>query len=302
MVATKSYDVGDDVTEAVEFQVASVDTDPTTVHFRYQKPDGSETVLLYGTDSEVVKDATGKYHVTLNPDAPGIWRYRWEGTGNLDVFFSGAFNVLSVFIPLHTRFADITALAAYMRMNIDLADPFALLALEGATAAIQKYCRQQFVLVVDDTVILDGSGSETMLLPECPVIDVSEVIYDCDLDGARTLLGPGSKSNSEFDFTLESGLLIKRRGEFVLFEDRFNASYGVWPMRRRSVQVTYTHGFALIPPEIVMITITCAGRAIGQDGAELERTGAYQAKYAGQPAELIAGEKRVLDQYRTRKS
>lgn len=301
-MTTRSYDVNDDVTESVEFEASSVDTDPTTVKFRVQKPDGTERTYLYGTDIEVVKTATGKYTITLNPDTPGLYHFRWEGTGNLDAFFDGAFNVLTDFTPISARFCTIAEVASYLRLDLDVGDPFVLVCIEGATEAVQRYCRQQFVLVTDDTVIVDGSGSDTLLLPETPVLDVSEVIFDVDLDGSRILQGPSFGSNAEYDFTLESGLLVKRRGEFVLFEDRFNASFGTWPLRRRSVQVTYTHGYAVIPPAVKMVALVAAARGVSQDGAEQERTGAYLARYAGQPAELTAGEKRVLDQFRTRKS
>lgn len=55
--------------------------DPTTVRFRYRRDAGAITTLVYGTDPEVVKDGTGRYHVELDLNAAGTWHYRFEGTG-----------------------------------------------------------------------------------------------------------------------------------------------------------------------------------------------------------------------------
>jgi len=37
------------------------------------------TTYVYGTDSELVKDATGDYHFDVDVDEEGTWYYRIEG-------------------------------------------------------------------------------------------------------------------------------------------------------------------------------------------------------------------------------
>jgi hypothetical protein len=70
------------------------------------------------------------------------------------------------------------------------------------------------------------------------------VILNADLDNPQTLLGPDNGSNSDYDWT-PNGLLIRRRGNLILYEDRFSATYGLWPSRRKSIAVTYTHGYRI---------------------------------------------------------
>jgi hypothetical protein len=56
--------------------------DPTTVKFKYEKPDGTETTLTYGTDAALTKTSTGKYQATVDLTAVGTWYFRWETTGS----------------------------------------------------------------------------------------------------------------------------------------------------------------------------------------------------------------------------
>lgn len=79
-----AYDLGDKVRLAVDFKVGATLTDPTTVTFKHRPPAGSTTTLVFGTDAEVVQDATGQYHVDLVLNVGGgIWEYRWEASGSL---------------------------------------------------------------------------------------------------------------------------------------------------------------------------------------------------------------------------
>jgi len=84
LVTLNTYDVGDLIRCSVVFAtIAGVDTDPTTVIFRYQDPSGNITVWTFGVDVEVVQDAVGRYHADVSIDEEGSWFYRWEGTGVL---------------------------------------------------------------------------------------------------------------------------------------------------------------------------------------------------------------------------
>lgn len=52
--------------------------DPTTVRFRFRRPDGAVTVYVYGVDVQVVRDSVGHYHCDIVLDVQGDWVYRWE--------------------------------------------------------------------------------------------------------------------------------------------------------------------------------------------------------------------------------
>jgi hypothetical protein len=80
-----SYTVGALVRASATFKdLAGVDADPTTVKFHVFDPiTGVKTTYTFGNpgDEELVKDAVGKYHVDLNVNKVGTWKYKFEGTG-----------------------------------------------------------------------------------------------------------------------------------------------------------------------------------------------------------------------------
>ena len=78
-----AYVKDNEVRLSVEFTLAGVDTDPSTVRCFYKDPAGVITTLTYGVDGILIKDATGKYHVDIYANVVGFWFYRFEGSGSL---------------------------------------------------------------------------------------------------------------------------------------------------------------------------------------------------------------------------
>lgn len=75
------FDVGDLVRSSVTFtDFNGAATDPNTVTFKYEKPDGTVTTIIYPA-AGTVKDSTGVYHADVTITAAGSWWFRWNGTG-----------------------------------------------------------------------------------------------------------------------------------------------------------------------------------------------------------------------------
>lgn len=93
------FDYGDQIkVSANTFKNASdVATDPTTVTFKYKKPDGTMTTLVYLTDAAVVRTGAGAYYVLLTLNMKGTWYVRWEGTGAVIAADEDNFRVVSNF-------------------------------------------------------------------------------------------------------------------------------------------------------------------------------------------------------------
>jgi hypothetical protein len=189
-------------------------------------------------------------------------------------------------------------MSSYLRVEINPTDLIANLALAAATVAIQNYT-DQVITYVNETVILDGTGNDTLLLPELPVLNVTEVIADVDTSYPQILQPQSAGSNADYTFIGgDTGLLIRREGQYVAYLDRFNARYGSWPTRRQSVQVTYSHGYETVPTDLQMLCSIIAARAFAQDGANSENVGTYVAQYHSQPGQIAPMEKTILDRYR----
>lgn len=109
-------------------------------------------------------------------------------------------------------------------LGVDPSDVQLLEALESASGRFRGDCRCHVSRVVDDVEILDGPGTALLLLPNAPVLSVSEVL----VDGVA--------------FTAYK---LARRGAMLRRTDGC-----VWP-EWAAVQVTYTHGYDPIPGDVV---------------------------------------------------
>jgi hypothetical protein len=69
--------------------------DPAAVLFKFKDPAGVVTTYTYGTDSQLVKDSTGKYHVDINASSVGRWYYKFYSTGSGQAAFENHFSVKS---------------------------------------------------------------------------------------------------------------------------------------------------------------------------------------------------------------
>lgn len=92
------YQPGDAVRCSVEFRnLDGTLADPSTVVAKYRNGTGAVTTKTYGSDAEVVRDATGLYHIDISPDAAGTWYYRFAGTGTVIAAVERSFRVTTNF-------------------------------------------------------------------------------------------------------------------------------------------------------------------------------------------------------------
>lgn len=81
-----NYEIDTLVRLAAAFTTVSgaMPTDPTDVKLYVKPPTGGIQTYTYLL-SQVVKDATGMYHYDLLVNAQGVWSYKWQGTGTVQV-------------------------------------------------------------------------------------------------------------------------------------------------------------------------------------------------------------------------
>lgn len=76
------YDYGDLVRVSGHFTDANGDdVDPTVVMLTFVEPGVAAVTYTFGVDADLVRDSAGHYHVDLDADTAGRWRYRWFSTG-----------------------------------------------------------------------------------------------------------------------------------------------------------------------------------------------------------------------------
>jgi hypothetical protein len=171
-------------------------------------------------------------------------------------------------------FATTTDLSNVLGREIDAEDAAALAALDTATAMVQATVGQTIEEVEDDEIVLDGSGTRVLLLPEFPV---SEIEVETEDDGVLV-------DGEDYQWSADG------------YVRRIN---GTWPTDLRSITVTYTHGYAVIPAIVVSVTARLAARLLDTSiTARQETIGSYSVTYnqgTFQADELI-----LLDQYKRR--
>lgn len=177
------------------------------------------------------------------------------------------------------------AFAAFRGVTYDPTDVQAVLALDSAEALIRTYCDQSFDLIEDDIVLLDGTGSRSLLLPQLPIIAVTSV-STFDEDDTETELDP-----SEYVVTETNGILWRK------------SHRDVWCRGIANVSVTYDHGYAELPADLMGAIMDIAARGLASSvGGEVqaEAIGTYSVTYADSASGggLQDGERLVLDRYR----
>lgn len=119
-------------------------------------------------------------------------------------------------------------------------------AIESVTAAIRNYCGQILSVVADEELTLDSIGDTRLFLPELPVTAVAEVVEDGETLAVVT------------DYKLGQAGILHRIGQR-------------WAKGIQVVTVTYTHGYATLPVDIVTICTRAAARCyqMGLRAAEM---------------------------------
>ena len=194
-------------------------------------------------------------------------------------------------------FCEIADLAKFLQIDIPLAkEPSAQRAIDEATAAIKLYCRQELEQVADEALTLDCAGGTRLLLPELPITDVASVVED---DETLTV---------DDDYKL---------GQYGILH-RIAAR---WAVGIQIITVTYSHGYAVIPENIVNVCVRAASRAYqaglraeeaeGVPGIQAKGLGDFSVQFGAEVGSsgestlgasaspiLLRSEKRVLDEYR----
>jgi hypothetical protein len=153
-----------------------------------------------------------------------------------------------------------------------------IIATDVACDMCRTIAEQTFNQVTLDTVILDGTGTDALLLPELPVTAVSLVMQD---------------ATEVEDYSLNTNGILFRGTAGI--DPR-----PVWPMGRQNISVTYDHGYAEdeIPRDIRGVALAVASRMVVQGPMLEESIGDVRVKYAAPALDLTANELRILRKYR----
>jgi hypothetical protein len=149
----------------------------------------------------------------------------------------------------------------------------AQLAIDMACATCRTIAEQDFTEATE-TIALDGTGTDALLLPQLPVSSISSVTVSGTATTAYVLT--------------DRGMLVKQSG--------------VWPRGRQNVVVKYKHGYRStdVPDDVRMVALELAKRLVIQGPAVSETNGDVSVRYGLNADDLTANERRILRKHRGR--
>lgn len=170
-------------------------------------------------------------------------------------------------------------------------DDGALIAVDSACEIVRTLTEQDFNSVTE-TIKLDGTGTDTILLPQVPVTAAGTVVVN-----------GGTLDNNEY--------VANERGHLVRIHSgtdgtatwstwaQTSSPTAYWPYGRENVEVTYTHGYSgTVPADVRVVALMIASRLVVQGLKVQEQRGQASNRYAVASTDLTAGEKAILRKYR----
>lgn len=166
------------------------------------------------------------------------------------------------------------------QIGYDLSGDIAVQTILDAACDICRTVAEQPFTQTTGTAVLDGTGTDAILLPNLPVSQAGTVLVN---------------GTAVTDYTLNNNGVLFRGTAGVLPRP-------VWPAGRQNVTVTYDYGYQQVPDDVRMVALSLASRLATQGQAVQEAVGDVQVRYAGPPMDLSVGERLVLQRYRQTRS
>lgn len=171
-------------------------------------------------------------------------------------------------------------ISTYTKGAVSSSDPRLPGLIDGATAAIRRYCGWHIAPPLTETVTVDGPGGDVLTLPTLNLTDLAAMTEDgTALDAA----------------TLEWSALGSVR-----------KPAGYWTARYRGITATMTHGYDSAP-DVAQIVIQVITAALSSPmGATTESAGSFSVKWATTAPgtsgglSLLRRDLDVLDAYKLR--
>lgn len=198
-------------------------------------------------------------------------------------------------------FITTTQLGAFLRQDLT-GDLLAEMAVDIACQEIRDACGQVLSAVVDDVAVLDGPGTDALILPEQPVTGVASVLLNTTGSGDQVEILPTS-----YVVNLRRGAVYVR------------GTMGSWLRGRGLYTVTYSHGYGnplasgsgddptpgsgdadwpTFPKTLVKLAILVAARFIQQGIVKAEAVNGVTVTYSSDDTTLTPGELDIIAKYR----
>lgn len=182
--------------------------------------------------------------------------------------------------------------AAFTPLSAAYDDADVTQALSWAQSFVEGYTNQAFDLVTNDMAIIDPRPHRRAILPAIPVTNVSLVEALLPVAGVMTWT-----TLTNYAWVGETGLLYDTTGE-----PGASSTGWSWPWLPGSLRVTYTHGYTVVPPDLINTACRFAQQYLENPTLLLQReVGSFSERYAGNTGGvgivINAFDEKILDRY-----
>lgn len=182
-------------------------------------------------------------------------------------------------------FATTADLAALLQRTLTAAETAAAaLALDLASAAIRNETKQTISYVAAETVVIYGTWSARLELPERPVKAVTAV----------SIAGNVLAADLDFWWPGKGSLLRGPKPSTGQLSD--SGRFGDWGGPEMPIQVIYSHGLAATPDDVRAVCLHAAAREVltGPITVRSESIGGYSASYDNPEGIMLTDRERGL--------
>jgi predicted lactoylglutathione lyase len=189
-------------------------------------------------------------------------------------------------------FIDRDDLGAKLNQDLSASDA-ALIAIDSACDVCRTLSEQDFNQAIEDEIVLDGSGTEILLLPQYPVGAITSVSED---------KGDPLVEDADFVVNAATGALVRTPSSQGYISNNFSTKpWVVWNLGRQNIAITYDHGWDYpdIPRDVRMVALAIAERFFLQTaGVTSESLGSRSVSYKSEATDVTANELRILLKYK----
>ncbi|RLG72455.1 MAG: hypothetical protein DRO11_02220 [Methanobacteriota archaeon] len=158
-----------------------------------------------------------------------------------------------------------------------------------ASQLVEAYCQRDFLEHTNDQLLMDGTGRNTFMTPDYPIISIASL----KLSGVELVVNTDYRIKVQNSYGGNSGIIEKR--------------FGIWTMEWQTIDLTYTWGYTTPPDAIVQVveemiitflkasSQTYRGKGVKSIGMEGFSVSFQESKEASQ---VLANHKDKLDLFR----
>lgn len=147
--------------------------------------------------------------------------------------------------------------------------------IKTVSGRVQRYCnRVGLTRILNDEITIDGSFSSVLRLPRPPVVEVTEVL----MNGIPV---------TDFE-PVGADRIVRTSRMLSTYPNVVREPLGTWGGTAATLDITYTHGLAQVPEEIVDVVLElCARRWYNPGGNRSQSIDGHSVTFDTKESELF---------------